>query len=109
MQPHSDTETDGSTAPSTAPKRQTNRKLILALLGLPIVVTVVYLAVIPAETREAFLQDFSHRIAGMLGNEPEPLGDELGLRLEHPEEYGLGGEEAEEGTEEKNIQSDTEE
>lgn len=64
------------------------RKPLYVLLATPVVALVVYLAIVPAETRGTFLTEFKYRIAALFGYEPEPIGEELGLRSEHPEEYG---------------------
>ena len=88
--PHSNIEPhDADPVPAEPAKSSRSRKVILLLLGLPILAAALYLAFAPAETRQAFLHDFGHRISRMLGQQPEPLGDELGLRTEHPEEYGM--------------------
>jgi len=72
------------------------RKPLYVLLATPVIALVVYLAIVPSETRVTFLTEFKYRIAALFGYEPEPIGEELGLRSEHPEEYGpqATGEEA---------------
>lgn len=72
------------------------RKPLYVLLATPVIALVVYLAIVPSETRGTFLTEFKYRIAALFGYEPEPIGEELGLRSEHPEEYGpqATGEEA---------------
>ena len=46
----------------------------------------------PAETRGTFLTEFVHRTRLMFGYEPDPIvgaDGSSGLRIEHPEEYGI--------------------
>ena len=67
------------------------RTYLYSLLALPLLLLVVYLAVIPSSTRATFLSEFSHKIALLFGHEPEPMvgaDGKKGLRLESPEEYG---------------------
>ena len=72
-----------------------NRKFVYGLLSLPVVMCLVLLAIMPGETRATFLTEFNHRVRLMMGYEPKTYGDgEMGLRSEHPEEYGLDDDDA---------------
>lgn len=64
-------------------------KPLYLLLALPVLLFVLYFAVVPGVTRDAFIIDFKHRIGAMFGYEPPPIGGEEGLRIERPEEYGM--------------------
>lgn len=75
-------------------------KKILGLLGIVVLVLLVGFFAMPAETRGTFLTEFVYRTRLMFGYKPEPItgaDGSSGLRIEHPEEYGLphgeGGEE----------------
>jgi len=69
-----------------------NRKYLYALLGTPILLALICLLVLPSSTREMFLYEFKHKVKAQMGYEPEPIkgaDGSGGLRIEHPEEYGV--------------------
>ena len=74
-----------------------NRKpltVLFSALGALAIIVVIGLAVLPGETRTAFLFEFYHRTRLMMGFDPPTYTDgEEGLRSEHPEEYGGAGDE----------------
>ena len=69
-----------------------NRKKLYGLLAILLLVPIAYLAALPSSTRATFFYEFKHNVGTLLGYEPDPIvgaDGSSGLRLEHPEEYGV--------------------
>lgn len=70
-----------------------NRKKIYGLLAFVVLVPIVCFAVlVPSATKAMFFHEFKHNAGLMFGYEPEPVtgaDGTSGLRIEHPEEYGM--------------------
>lgn len=85
-----------------------SRKLVLALLAMPFVLTGIYLLLIPEATRAILFSEFKHNVAVSLGYEPDSTtgtDGKLGLRSEHPEEYGFPTDE-DESEEDRDLDED---
>lgn len=66
-----------------------NRMRLYLVLALPVLAFAAYMALLPSSTRGTFITEFKHRTAALFGYDLAPPPEDRGLRLDHPEEYGL--------------------